>query len=355
MQIFHLVCRITETLLKLQHAGHTKYISWSLTFTCSTVSIDTLHDQAASMEKELSSTLDLINDQRHHFHALNYFTTQQVLQIRRELGNLKQDKAVNVTPQLFSLLTSFSLQITANDIKNIVEEVCTLFGEQEGISQNEENEVSDVQLLNVSEDAAVENDTFDETQKEKQLVDHKHVHKNLNELIQDLTEDEEEIFVQLHNLGYSKIVCYKAVQHAFSSTENTNSDDVLDTAMEWCFDNANLYDQEDDMNIGFDDNSKFSPVGNSEESTSDQHGCSEAEKTESISISHPVVQELLKLGFTPELSLKGVELCNGDFEQASEWCLNAETENNETEQPLFATIDNNISLLSSEEAVYPIR
>ena len=358
-----MVCRIAGTLQQLQLAGHTKYISWSLTFPCSTVSTDmlanpatsmekersdtlSLIDQATIMEKELSDTLSLIDEQRHNFHALNYFTTQQLLQIRRELGSLRQDKAAEVSSQLLSLLTSFSLQITADDIKDIMDKICTLFSEQEAITRREE--VGEEQSLTISKDKIVES-TYDETQKEDQLVGDKHVEKeckNLSELIYDLTDDEEEIFVQLHDLGYSKAVCYNAVQHAFSSTESTNHDDILDAAMEWCFDNANQYDKNDEVN-------------NNEETISDQHGPSEAEEItmaeESISISHPVVQELLKLGFTPELSLKGAKLCNGDFEQASEWCLNAETENNEIEQPLFASFESNVPFLSSEEAVDPIR
>ena len=341
-----MVCRIAGTLQQLQHAGHTKYISWSLTFPCSTVSTDTLTNQATSMEEELSDTLDLIKEQRHKFHALNYFTTQQLLQIRREFGSLRQNKAAEITPQLLSLLASFSLQITADDIKDIMDEICTLFSKQEeAISMEQENEIAEVQLL---KDKTVES-TCDETQKEYQLIHDKHAekqHKNLNELIQDLTDDEEEIFVQLRNLGYSKIICYNAVQHAFSSTESTNHDDTLDAAMDWCFDNANQYAKNDEVN-------------NNEETIPDQHGPSEAEEItmaeESISISHPVVQELLKLGFTPELSLKGAKLCNGDFEQASEWCLNAETENSKIEQPLFATFEGNVSFLSSEEPVDPIR
>ena len=323
-----------------------------MTFTCSTVSIDTLTSQATSMEKELSDTLDLIKEQRRNFHALNYFTTQQLLQIRCELGSLRQNKAAEVTPRLLSLLTNFSLQITADDIKDIVDEICTLFSEQEAIARREENGESEEQSLAIPKDKMVEG-SYEENQKENQLVgedeDVEMECKNLSELIQDLTDDEEEIFVQLLNLGYSKAVCYNAVQHAFSSTESTNHDDILDAAMDWCFDNANQYAKNDEVN-------------DSEETIPDQHGPSEAEETameeESISIGHPVVQELLKLGFTPELSLKGVKLCNGDFEQASEWCLNAETENSEIEQPLFATFEGNVSFLSSqgyEEAVDPIR
>jgi len=286
------------------------------------------------MEKELSCALDLINKQRHEFHALNYFTTQQLLQIRRELGNLRQNKSAEVPPQLLSLLTSISLQISVNDIKNIVEEVCTLFSEQ-AINMTEESQIVKVQSFTNSEDKMIE----DGAQIEKEMGQEEEGH---SKLIQDLTGDEEEIFVQLHDLGYSEVVCYRAVKHAFTSTESTNNDDILDAAMEWCFDNGNQSDENNSINVN--------------EEINHQHRPSEAEEVtmeeESITVSHPVVQKLLELGFTPELSLKGAKLCNGAFEQASEWCLNAETEGSKMKQHSF---EGDTSILSSEEAMDTIR
>ena len=316
-----------------------------MTFTCSKISIEALINQAGSMEAEVNSTLGLINEQRHKFHALNYFTMQQLLQIRCELGILKQNKSAEVTPQLLSLLACFSLQITAYDIKNIIEEVYTSFSEH-SICMKEENEVVKVQSPTISEDKIVEG-TCDATQKESQLADGELVekgHKDLGKLIQELNNDEEEIFVQLLDLRYSKVVCYNAVKHAFLSAENASIDDILNIAMDWCFDNANQYKND---NI------------NNEETMPDQDGPVEAKKTamteENITISHNAVQKLLELGFSPELSLKGAKLCNGDFDQASEWCLNAEISNNEMERPLFASLEDNTSIFSSEEIVEAVR
>ena len=112
------------------------------------MTVEKLTNQAASMERELTDLLVTINDHRLQFHALNYFTTQQLLQIRRELGNLKQDGTREVTPQLHSLLSSFSLYITSDDIMNAVETVCLLLNEQEAIYEKQEsrNEAFEVQL-----------------------------------------------------------------------------------------------------------------------------------------------------------------------------------------------------------------
>ena len=205
------------------------------------MSVEKLTEQAANMENELKGLRDSINEHRLEFHALNYFTTQQLLQIRRDLGNLRQDDTAKVTPQLHSLLRRFSLHITSNDIKNEVEAVCYLFNEQEAICKKQEDtkEVFEVELplvaranvateLAVNEHEAVTDEPMDkgDSQSELKLA------------IENLSNEEEELFEQLQDLDYSDTVCYNAVKHAMLS----KSDDKLTEAMTWCFNNASQYD-----------------------------------------------------------------------------------------------------------------
>ena len=353
------MCRIANTLHSLQNAGHTKYISWSLTFTCSAVSVDKLTNQAVSMEEELGSLLDLVNQQRREFHALNYFTTQQLLQIRREFGSLKQFKPNTITAELHSLLTSFSLAITSDDVNNVVEEVIMIFSEQEANSKVEEQtSIEESSPAPIAEDEFVE--TVEYSQSENQVEDHtKPVNKGipskeeLEELILNLSPDEEEVFDELRGADYSKIVSYKAVKHAFSSC--TNGDGMLEIAMDWCFDNADQYNDMDETNMGFDssrtaDNKNTVNKANNVEILPQL--VTQSEKPvhkENIDIKHPVVQQLIDLGFSTNLSIKGAALFDGDFDLASEWCLSAETENDDAQQPLFGTASNTVPLLQYEE------
>jgi len=306
------------------------------------VSVEELRDQAASMEEELSNLRKSVNEQRQNFHAFNYFTTQQLLQIRRDLGNLKQDNTTDVTPQLFSLLKSFSWQITTEEIKDKVTTVGAVFSKQESIHENEQDYTFEVLETEIVEHVNIDN--LEESQPPNSEDD---CHKNLNELIENLSKDEEEIFEQLRGYEYSDLVCYKAVQHAFSLNVNGNNDDLLDAAMDWCFDNANQYNK--DVNISPDVNKSINTAELS------QHEVKIAVPPKVIyDVKHPVVQELLKLNFTPELAIKGTKLCNGNFEQASEWCLNAETENDNLQQSLFASIGNVIPVLQSDKASLPV-
>ena len=313
------------------------------------MTVEELTNQAANMENELKDLLDSIKEQRLKFHALNYFTTQQLLQIRRELGYLKQDSAREVTPQLYLLLSSFSLCITSDEIKGAIEAVCIMFKEQELMYKKQEssNEAFEVPLpLATEAEANITTEAWVATQPEQNeynSVNDEHVgegdsQNDLKCLIENLSKDEEEIFEQLHDdLEYSDLVCYKAVKHVFSSS----SDDKLNEAMKWCFENSSQYENDD-----IDDNIITGSISTNQDDISDikklsnQDAEFEANKTppkENIDIKHPVVQKLIQSDFTPELAIKGARMFNGNFEQALEWCIKSEEKNIEPQQSSFVS------------------
>ena len=326
------------------------------------MTVEKLTDQAANMENELTGLLNSINEQRLQFHALNYFTTQQLLQIRRELGNLKQDSTREVTPQLHSLLSSFSLYITSDDIKNEVETVCLIFNEQEAIYEKQEsrNEAFEVQLPLATEASMATEDcvTTQPEQFEYNSVNDDHVSEGdsqneLKLLIENLSKYEEEIFEQLHDyLEYSDLVCYKAVKYALSS----NSDDKLNEAIKWCLENSGQYENDDfgthsvstvqDINVNITDNTQEPPY---------RDASFEALPKENIDIKHLVVQKLIQSNFTPELAIKGARMFNGNFEQAFEWCLKSENKNIEPQQSSFASFSSILPVPQFELAVDTVR
>ena len=332
------------------------------------MTVEKLTGQAAGMEKELKDLLDSINKQRLEFHALNYFTTQQLLQIRRELGNLKQDSTREITPSLYSLLSSFSLYITSDEIKDAVEVVCSILNEQEaneqeGINEKQEsnNEAFEVQVPLATE-ASITTETCVTTQPELpqyNSVNDEHVgqENSVKELIENLSKDEEEIFEQLHDdLEYSDIVCYKAVKYAFSS----NSDDKLNEAMKWCLENSSQYENDaiTTPSVSSDDKNVNINVSNNTQEPSYRDAPSEMNKSppkENIDIKHLVVQKLIKSNFTPELAIKGARMFNGNFEQAFEWCLKSENKNIEPQQSSFVSFSSVLPVPQFELAMDTVR
>ena len=307
------------------------------------------------MEKELKSLLDSINEQRLGFHALNYFTTQQLLQLRRELGNLRQDTTREVTPQLYSLLSSFSLHIASNEIKNIVESVCLILNEQESIYEKQEsrNEDYEMQLPLTTEISIVTVTVEPEYSVNDECVVKENSQNELKILIENLSKDEEEIFDQLHDMDFSDIVCYHAVKHVFSS----NSDNKLGEAMEWCFTNSNQYEDDDVITPRVFTDQDINVMSNIQES-SHQIKQSEINRTpskETFDIKHLVVQRLIESNFTPDLAIKGAKMFNGNFEQAFEWCLKSESKSMEPEHSSFASFSSILPTPQFEIAVDAVR
>ena len=113
----HNVCRIAEVLLSLQQVGNVKYTGWRLQIPCGLLHIvPMLQSTAKEMEHELILWEEEVVQKRGDFYGLNYFTTLQLLTLRKELGVIKSKShsgPADVTPSVLSLLESVSTHVTA--------------------------------------------------------------------------------------------------------------------------------------------------------------------------------------------------------------------------------------------------
>ena len=126
-QTLHSVCQIAEVLLELQQKGNVKYTGWTLSFHCKVNMVDTLQQQAKQMEEELQTWEDEVQQFRKEYYELNYYTTVQLLALRKELGKLKisgQPHAhTQINRQILALLESISTKISSPCIIEVVKSV----------------------------------------------------------------------------------------------------------------------------------------------------------------------------------------------------------------------------------------
>ena len=130
--MFHSVSLIAEVLINLQQHGNDQYMGWQMKFQCNTHNIvDELQNMASKMEKDLTKWKDEVKDMRKDFYQLNYFTTQQLLQLRKELGRFKNpDVHVSVNPQVMALLQCISHDITSDTVIEQVHIATAILKEQ---------------------------------------------------------------------------------------------------------------------------------------------------------------------------------------------------------------------------------
>ena len=126
-QTLHNVCQIAEVLISLQQVGNVKYTAWKLQVPCGLCHIvSKLQDQAKVMEHELANWKEEVTQKREDFYELSYFTTLQLLTLRRELGLIKSKPNSGpgvVPPGILALLESISTQVTAPHVYAIVQNV----------------------------------------------------------------------------------------------------------------------------------------------------------------------------------------------------------------------------------------
>ena len=108
--------------------GNINYTGWVLRVPCANDSmlVSILQDLAKEMEEELGDWKRLVTNKREDFYELNYYTTVQLLTLRKELGRVMQSgKKDDVSPEVLSLLQSISDGITPSIVSDTVCRVTT--------------------------------------------------------------------------------------------------------------------------------------------------------------------------------------------------------------------------------------
>ena len=89
--------------------------------------VDELQQQAKDMEKELQTWEEEVRQARKEYYELNYYTTLQLLTLRKELGRLKiseQPRAHSqIKPHVLALLESISTEIISPHVWDVVKSV----------------------------------------------------------------------------------------------------------------------------------------------------------------------------------------------------------------------------------------
>uniref|UniRef100_A0A1X7TWB5 RZ-type domain-containing protein n=1 Tax=Amphimedon queenslandica TaxID=400682 RepID=A0A1X7TWB5_AMPQE len=118
LKVFNSVCHIAEVLIQLQQYGHSKYLRWVLKLPCNeTDLVDKLMNVLKGMINDLDEWKKKVGKAREHFYSLNYYTTQQLLLLRKELSlYVNPDYNSDLRPDVLSLLQCLSRDITQEQV-----------------------------------------------------------------------------------------------------------------------------------------------------------------------------------------------------------------------------------------------
>lgn len=124
IQTFQSVRHIAELLINLQQSGNVKYTGWILKIPCSKDNsiIGILRNQIKKMQIEFTRWKNMVDSARKKFYELNYFTTIQLLVLRKELS-VVESPLISVPPRVLSLLHSISREVNPRGVRELVKDV----------------------------------------------------------------------------------------------------------------------------------------------------------------------------------------------------------------------------------------
>ena len=138
------MARIADVLLALHQAGNVAYSGWEMTIKCAKYSYELDPKQEPQLQEEQAKQLvmDLsacakemenalkewekeVKEARNCFYELNYYTTRQLLQLRKNLGLARHSscKHSQIDPEIMALLQSISQEVNSESVHSIVSEI----------------------------------------------------------------------------------------------------------------------------------------------------------------------------------------------------------------------------------------
>ena len=304
-QVLQHVTRIAEVLLALRLAGNVTYSGHAMIIKCAVYMacgsgqeqelqeelakehVAKLNACAKQMESALEEWKNEVNKSRSHYYELNYYTTRQLLLLRREVGFARHNPHKQIDPEVLALLQSISPAVTTESVHSVLAKLEKLNIDIQAAASLVLKETHEVEMeTQLCEDdmPPLEADGSDacdvhlvETSPISTVVpSSKTVMPQLAE--QDLNDIQKQILTDLVEYqGYPRLLAFE------ECGEVANDYDVAD----WCAENEKLR---------FDDNKKEVDTENIADSVDESSSESDSSDEEEEDLSMFVQQQLSPTG-----------------------------------------------------------
>ena len=279
--------RIAEVLLALRQAGNVAYSGHVVVINCGMYvasqeeeeqelqeklaedHVAILNALAKQMEAALEGWENEVKDSRRQFYALNYYTTRQLLKIRKELGLFRQSPHRQISPEVLALLQSISPAVTSENVHSVLTDLEKLSSDLQTAASSISRRMYDNEMetpsrrsdIKVSPMKAIPPGATDSDPKSSPPPSSSGIEK-LQATEQALTDIQKEILtnvVEYH--GYSRLLVLKAFEEC---DEEVNEYDIL----RWCGEND--FDSDDEEDVEADDTAESSDESSSGSDFSDE-------------------------------------------------------------------------------------
>ena len=280
LQVLQYVTRIAEVLLALRQAGNVAYSGDVVVINCAMYvanqeeeeqelqeklaeeHVAVLNALAKKMESALEGWENEVKESRRQFYALNYYTTRQLLKIRKELGLFRQSPHRQISPEVLAMLQSISPAVTSENVHSVLTDLEKLSSDLQTAASSISRRMYDDEMETLSQRSDVEVSPMkaippgatDSDPKSSPPPSASGIEK-LQAAEQALTDIQKEILtnvVEYH--GYSRLLVLKAFEEC---DEEANEYDIL----RWCGEND--FDSDDEEDVEADDTAESSDESSS--------------------------------------------------------------------------------------------
>ena len=255
---------MAELLIKLQEAGYVDYTHFRLECGCSQYKKAEFDKMILEMEEALANWQRSVQSHRKKYSHLNYYTSQQLLDLRQEFGKLKKNLDSTASTKLKQLLLSVTPQPDQSKIN--------------------------IALSNVMKQFAT-NDMTSVKPKEKKSIGTLSVTSQLDP--SSFNEQQRKIYNTLTKIDEYKV---SVVLAAFSELGEDADEDTL---QDWCMENESKFKDEEDIVLPETTNTN-------------------EEEEEEITEDNPLVLELIEEEYDTKTAIEAVKIAKGDLQTARE-------------------------------------
>ena len=255
---------MAELLIKLQEAGYVDYTHFRLECGCSQYKKAEFDKMILEMEEALANWQRSVQSHRKKYPHLNYYTSQQLLDLRQEFGKLKKNPDSTASTKLKQLLLSVTPQPDQSKIN--------------------------IALSNVMKQFAT-NDMTSVKPKEKKSIGTLSVTSQLDP--SSFNEQQRKIYNTLTKIDEYKV---SVVLAAFSELGEDADEDTL---QDWCMENESKFKDEEDIVLPETTNTN-------------------EEEEEEITEDNPLVLELIEEEYDTKIAIEAVKIAKGDLQTARE-------------------------------------
>ena len=306
--MLHSATRIAELYLELQQAGYVDYSAADLVFQCAIYDVAlegveelqfnnklasnlivVLQDYTKEMDGKLQEWKETVHSARMKYYQLNYFTTLQLLRLRKELGLLGRSydcHSSQVRSDVLMLLHSVSPNVNSSLVQTSVKlakistKIPSLSDSTEHLSESDSEEVTTQVLPDIPrqepEDESRSTLMDSETSSTVTMLPTKVEDNTLGQTspssesmrplsLEDLDDQQKQILTRCTvYLGYTNLLVLKAFQECGFEAEEYEIE-------QWCEDNEDDFDEEDQDDVN-------SELAESEEEVQEELSSEESEQ-----------------------------------------------------------------------------